>query len=372
VVVRLAQSSLASGVDQLVASFALRRSQRSRARSRSESLTHAERMEALVALHERHAGPRFTTPPEVFFGQAGEPGPWRRTPVRSIRGGEIVDVRWRSGYALLAAEPDVRARYRRRRENEHAHARLWLHRDRPRPTAVLIHGYLGGTYAVEERAWPVRWMFDRLGLDLAIPALPFHGPRGTPRRRPLFPSSDPRINVEGFRQAIWDLVTLRRALMERGAPAVGVMGMSLGGYTSALATTADPELAFAVPIIPLASVADFARDGGRLVGTPREQREQHAALERAHAPVSPLARPARLGGERVRVVAGEADRITPLSHAERLADHLEAPLHVFHGGHLVQLGRDEGFREAARMLRDLGLLEPRAARERPGPSGFPP
>jgi dienelactone hydrolase len=362
VVVRFAQASLASSVDRLVATFALHRAMRSRADADTEALPHAERMEALAALHERHRDPRFSAAPEVFFGRAGEAGPWVRSPIRSIPGGQIVDVRWRSGYAVLAPEPEVRERYLRRHENHQAHARLYLHHDRPRPTALLIHGYLGGTYAVEERAWPVRWMFEKLGLDVAIPVLPFHGPRGTPRRLPLFPSSDPRINVEAFRQAIWDLVSLRRALMERGCPAVGVMGMSLGGYTSALATTADPELAFAVPIIPLASVADAARDGGRLVGTPEEQREQHAALERAHRPVSPLARPGRLGAERLRVVAGEADRITPLPHAERLAAHLGAPLHVFRGGHLVQLGRDEGFREAARMLRDLGLLARRRGR----------
>jgi pimeloyl-ACP methyl ester carboxylesterase len=59
------------------------------------------------------------------------------------------------------------------------------------------------------------------------------------------------------------------------------------------------------------------------------------------------------------ILAGEADRITPASHAERLAAHFGAPVRVFPGGHLLQFGRAEGFREVARMLRDLELLQPR-------------
>ncbi len=357
-VVRSAQA-LASGVDAFFAAVALGRSRRSRLRSRAESLGHRERLEALEAIARRHAEPAVTAPPEVLFGEAGEAGPWEEQHVRALRGGDVVDGRWRSGYEVLAREPEVRRRYLAATTNQWAHARLFVHRDRRRPTVVLIHGYLGGAYAVEERAFPVRWMYERLGLDVALFVLPFHGPRNLRGKRPLFPASDPRLNVEGFRQAIWDLVSLRRALVSRGAPAVGVIGMSLGGYTSALAVTADEGLAFGAPMIPLASIADFARDGGRLVGSAEEQRVQHAALEEAHRPVSPLARPGKLEGKRLRIVAGEADRITPAAHAQRLAAHLGAPMSIFPGGHLLQFGRAEGFRDIARMLRDLDLLERR-------------
>jgi dienelactone hydrolase len=357
-VVRIARASLASKVDEIFGAIALGRSERSRSRSRAESLGHRERMDALERIVRDQEDARFRAPPEELFGDAGEAGAWEERRVRALRGGEVVDVRWRSGYAPISREATVLDRYRSRPENGVAHARLFLHRE-PRPAVLLVHGYLGGNFAVEERAWPVRWMFERLGLDLAIPVLPSHGPRNTRGRRPLFPSSDPRVNVEGFRHAIWDLMTLRRALARRGAPAVGVMGMSLGGYTSALMMTVDPDLAFGVPMIPLASIADFAREGGRLVGTSEERAAQHAAIEAAHRPVSPLARPARLAPERMRILAGEADRITPASHAKRLSEHFGARLFAFPGGHLLQFGRSEGFREVARMLGELGLLPPR-------------
>ncbi|MGE0791747.1 MAG: alpha/beta hydrolase [Sandaracinaceae bacterium] len=352
----LAQVALAAGFDRIVGAVALGRSERSRRASRAESLSHAERMEALRAIAARHDAPAWRAPPHVFF-DAGRAEPWERLARKVEADREIWDVRWRSEYAPLGDEASLRQRLASRPENGWAHARLWLHSDRPRPTAILLHGYLGGSYAVEERAWPVRWMFEKLGLDLAIPVLPHHGPRSPAFKRPMFPSSDPRVTIEGFRQAIWELMVLRARLAERGSPAVGVMGMSLGGYTSALALTADPNLAFGVPFIPLASIADFARDAGRLVGLPAQRREQHAALERAHAPVSPLARELVVDPDRILVVAGRGDRITPMSHAQRLAERFGAPLHTFDGGHLLQLGRADGFREVARLLRDRGLLE---------------
>jgi pimeloyl-ACP methyl ester carboxylesterase len=63
--------------------------------------------------------------------------------------------------------------------------------------------------------------------------------------------------------------------------------------------------------------------------------------------------------DRLLVVAGEADRITPFAHAERLADHFGARLERFVGGHLLQLGRSEAFRAVGRMLGEAGLLAPR-------------
>jgi pimeloyl-ACP methyl ester carboxylesterase len=353
--IRTVGGGVAASFDRAVHAFALSRSARGRARSRSESLGPRERQEALELLCDHYGRREWLVHPETFFPRL-RPDAVRHRPVRSLgRRGEVVDLSWASPYAPI--NPDVAERYLRYGANGTAHVRLLLHRDRPRPTVVLIHGYLGGTHALEERAWPIRWMFRR-GLDVALFVLPFHGPRAAgPWRRPPFPGSDPRVTVEGFRQAIGDLSGLVDWLEDRGAPCVGAMGMSLGGYTTALAATVEPRLRFAVPFIPLASIADFAMEGGRLVGTAVERERQHALLEGVYAVVSPLSRPALVPPDGRLVVAGRADRITPIAHAERLARHMEAPLEVFHGGHLLQLGRGRGFRAMGRMLGRLGLLE---------------
>ena len=277
-------------------------------------------------------------------------------PVRQNGSVQVVDASWPSGFTPYLEA--VSERYLRYAENQVAASRLFLHRE-PKPVAVLVHGYLGGQYHVEQRAWPVQWL-TRIGLDVALFVLPFHGVRGRVGKRvPPFPGSDPRVTNEGFRQAMLDLRNLIHWLLARGHREVGVMGMSLGGYTSALAATLEPQLAFAIPLIPLTSLADFARDQGRLGSQPEHQHAQHRALDAVHHVVSPLHRPPLIATERILIVGAEADRITPLSHAQRLQWHFKAPLHTWHGGHLLQFGRSEQFRRIGRMLGELGLTHPR-------------
>jgi pimeloyl-ACP methyl ester carboxylesterase len=348
---RFAMGRTAAVFDRAATLAAHAQSARARKRNLSESLPHEERLRLLGLL-----APQYPSDGERFFR---EPRPIHvdERQVKQLLGGRVVDLAWTSDYEPY--NPDVAERYLRYRDNHIAAARLFLH-DEPRPVAVLIHGYLGGQYAVEQRVWPVDWL-HRIGLDVALFVLPFHGVRGDARRRrpPPFPGSDPRVSNEGFRQAMGDLRDLFRWFGERGHPAVGAIGMSLGGYTTALLATVEPELAFGVPMIPLASLADFARDHGRLGTTPMEQRAQHRALDAVHRVVSPLHRKPLLPPERLLVIGAEADRITPLSHARRIARHFDAPLETWHGGHLLQLGRADKFRRIARMLGELGLTEPR-------------
>jgi pimeloyl-ACP methyl ester carboxylesterase len=328
------------------------RSARSRARSSTESLSHAERMRALRAIVEQYDRPEHFEPDGAF-----NPAPRAIAPtverVRSLRGGEVVDLYWPSGFQLHSA--DVADRYLRYEANHIAAARLFLHADRPRPAVMLVHGYRAGQWSIEERVWPVEWLFDN-GLDVALPVLPFHAVRAPRSGAPLFPGSDPRVTNEGFRQAVLDLRTLARHLRERGAPSVGVMGMSLGGYTTALLATVERGLSIAVPIIPLASIALHARRLGRLTGTADEQGAQYEMLDAAHRAVSPLVRRPLISPARTLVVAAEADRITPIEHARRLAQHFGAPLFVFHGGHILQFGRAGAFRAVGKLLGQLGLF----------------
>jgi len=126
-----------------------------------------------------------------------------------------------------------------------------------------------------------------------------------------------------------------------------------------LLATLDARIAFAVPIIPLASIAEVARASGRFVGTPEEQRLQFEGLDAVHRCVSPLARPSLVSADRMLVLAADGDKITPVEHARKLAEHFGAPLETFHGGHLLQFGRADAFRAAGRLLGRLGLLSRR-------------
>ena len=240
------------------------------------------------------------------------PAPQQVSPrLRRVRepswGGECIELSWKSTFApFYTAGPRD---YRATGPNATAYARLYAG-PAPRPAIILVHGYMSGQWAFEERAWPIRWL-SRHGLDVALTVLPFHGIRARPGGgAPPFPGGDPILTNEGFRQVVADLRALVAILRDRGSPSVGVMGMSLGGYSTALLATLERDLSFAIPLITLASVADFARDQGRL-GTGERASLQHAALEAANRVVSPLARPCLLPKDRVLIVAAEADRVTP-------------------------------------------------------------
>jgi pimeloyl-ACP methyl ester carboxylesterase len=342
--------SAASAVDRAFVT-AMQLSNR-RVRARAESLSHAERIEWLAWIQKAYGGPELFADGAAFFPP---PGPVEPT-VRRVRelewGGECVEASWPSAFRPFDAR--VGERYLAHVPNRTAYARIYGGGG-ARPAVIAVHGYLGGHWAIEERAWPIRSM-NRWGLDVALVVLPFHGVRARPGSgAPPFPGGDPRVTNEGFRQVVADLRSLASILRARGAASVGVAGMSLGGYSTALFATIEPDLAFAAPLIPLASVADFARDQGRL-GTGENAVLQHQALEAANRVVSPLARPSLVPRERVLIAAAAADRVTPIAHAERLAAHFGVPLLRAHGGHLVQTWRATAFRALKAMLRRNGTL----------------
>jgi dienelactone hydrolase len=387
-------SQLARGLDRALAGTALNPPHRLRQRSRAESLDHAARMRGLSAIASFYDRPEFLTRENALL-----PRPLPIAPqvvrVRAYgKTGEVLDLHWPSAFeplwsttALLAnidqlsaeervtlgwtadssngsvavarglgldQSAELREKYLRASANQTARARWFRHAGTGHPCVVLIHGYMTGTYAIEERMWPVKRLFQS-GLDVVMTVLPFHGARRSEARGywpPAFPSSDPRFTIEGFRQMVLDHRALFDYLLQGRVSSLGVMGMSLGGYGAALLATLESSLQFAVLFVPLAAIEEFAHRHGRMVGSDADQAAQRDALRRAQRPISPFARPSLVPGERVIVVAGEADQVTGLVDAKRLADHFGAELSLFHGGHLLHAGREQAFAPVWRLLRD--------------------
>ena len=296
--------------------------------------------------------------PSPFF-----PAPAAARPTLAARGDgplgtQVVDLTFRSDYVPFL--PAARDRYLASVENQTAHARWWTS-DRGRPAIVLLHGWGGGNPWMTERTFAVGYWL-RHGWDVAAFALPFHGPRATGGGLPNFPSPNPLRTNEGFGQAIYDLRALAELLRARGAPAVGAMGMSLGGYTTALwASVAGPGevggIDFAVAMIPAVSMAHLMWRHGE--SSPARRRAAKAGIDAelladAFAVHAPMTRPARVPEAARFVIAGRGDRITPPDQAEALAAHWGVPVRWFSGGHLAQLGRGEVLRDVRRALGELG------------------
>ncbi len=276
-------------------------------------------------------------------------------------GTQVVDLEFASDYQPFL--PAARDAYLAVRENFTAHARWWTS-ERGRPTIVMLHGWGGGNHWVTERTFAVPYWL-RHGYDVVSFQLPFHGARapkvkGIVQSGALFPSPNPLRTNEAFGHAIYDLRALAMFLRARGASAVGAIGMSLGGYTAALWATIHGagKLEFAVAMIPAVSMARLMWRHGE--SSPVRKRAMNAGIDEdlladAFAIHSPALRPVALPRDRLFVIAGRGDRITPSDHAEELARHWNVDIRWFEGGHLAQVGSREAVRDVRRALGALEL-----------------
>jgi pimeloyl-ACP methyl ester carboxylesterase len=308
----------------------------------------------LEDLAARYGAERHFADPDTFFRPP--PLPQVRATHRGDRpGGALVDLAWTSSFRPFL--PEYEAEHAEHVENLSGHAR-WYRSARPRPVVICLHGWGGGAFAFEARAFPVGY-YQRLGLDPILFTLPFHG-RRTPagqRAGQAFPSPHVVRTNESFAQAIHDLRALGRWLREQDVPQIGVTGMSLGGYTTALLAALEPELAFAAPIIPAVSMSSLMWRHGE--NSPARKRAvaagaSEALLAAAFRVHAPLHRPCLVPKHRRIIIAAHGDRITPPDQAEALWRHWERPpLHWFPGGHLAQVGRADAFRAFGRFVREL-------------------
>ncbi|MCP5067188.1 MAG: hypothetical protein GY946_11535 [bacterium] len=252
-------------------------------------------------------------------------------------------------------DPEVRDRYLAIEPNRTSHVHLWRHSDRPRPTVICLHGYGMGRIAWDARAFDLPLLHRELGLDVAIPTLPLHGPRALGRRSGAgFLDGHPLQTNAAFGQAIWELRRLSGWLRQQGAPLVGVYGMSLGGYLAALWASLDSDLACAVPSIPLVALHDLIERDQR----PMERRALEASgisvdlMREVWAPHSPLVHSPRVERDASLILAARADRICPPSQAHALWEHWDRPsIHWTPGSHLVPIGRHQTRERLAEHLR---------------------
>jgi pimeloyl-ACP methyl ester carboxylesterase len=314
----------------------------------------ARELAGRLGYYEQIAAEYAAIDPAEFYAKPPPIRAVRERVVRRTSHGEIVAMAWPSGY-----EPrlrSARAGFLSHQENAIVHVHHRRHR-RPAATIICIPGYRSSSVILEESAWRAKWLFD-LGLDVVTYTLPFHGPRAPrrPARAPIFPSQGniARTN-EGFGQVAWELRGLVHWLRRRGAPAVGLAGMSMGGYAASLLATVEPDLDFVVAFTPLADITDAVVAHEAMRGLPIDP-ALAAASRRALAIHQPLCRDPILRGDRIAVVGAENDRVTGRAHAERLARHFAAQLTLFPGAHIVQIGRGTGFTAIRDLLMRSGVL----------------
>jgi len=276
--------------------------------------------------------------------------------------GKYRHLRYESEYEPHPGEPG-RARWLGYAANRTAHARLFEHPGEARPWLVCVPGYRMGHAAVDFAAFQARWLHLHLGLNVAIPVIPLHGPRRVGRRGgDGFFTGDFLDTVHAQTQAIWDVRQLIGWLRTRGARSVGVYGVSLGGYTAALLASLERDLSCVIAGIPAADflrlmqahAPPFVSWAAERIGLSFEK------IERVLSVISPLALEPRIPHERRFLYAGLADRLASPDHARDLWRHWGRPhLTWYSGSHVSFLWESDVRALLKRALSACGLLSPR-------------
>ena len=255
--------------------------------------------------------------------------------------GQVYDrISWDSRFAPHPGEPGS-VRWQGLAPNSVATAAVLRHDDATRPWVVGVHGFCMGYPFMDFPGLQATRLHHKLGMNVALPALPLHGPRRVTRiSGEPFLSFDMMNAVHGLTQAVWDIRRLISWIRGQGGTSISLYGVSLGAYTVALLAGIEDGLDGVVAGIP---VVDFP---GLFHGhSPRhirvraiEHRIMGGTAEDVYRVVSPLAFAPRVAADRRYIFAGYGDRLATPAQARRLAEHWgDPPVSWYAGNHIGYL-----------------------------------
>lgn len=253
---------------------------------------------------------------------------------KGVDGGIFEQLQWRSVYQADSGISPA--------NNDKVVAWHWRHGDVVRPTIVLVHGFLAPWWEVNEYYLGIRFLYD-LGCDVVLKTLPHHGPRARSAKRVsgmgFFSRGVDALN-HAVVQSTYDIRTLVDVLQQRGVEKIGLSGVSLGGYTTALMAGLEERFYFAMPLVPLISIPDAMMEWKPLdlilKTFMRRYDVNMPELRNTMAFHSPLARPALLSPDRLLIIAGMGDCMASPRHSETLQQHWSnCALHWHAGAHAL-------------------------------------
>ena len=310
-----------------------------------------------------YANPDFITKPQTFFLK-----PERTEPVirpadpmaLPIHDAIYEDIIFPSEFAPL--NPHYHAGDIFPMPQQASYARYIRHKSGDRPTIIVVHGYVLDGYDFNARLFEVAKFF-RLGFNVLMYTMPYHGPRKAPGARfsgDGFMFFDVARIAENVRWSIHDLTRYVDFLESRSKQPIGMMGFSLGGFHTALMASLDKRLAFAIPVVPVITlfnvILQWQPSAAVIKGFLKLLSLNIDEINKLLLPVSPLARPPAIDHERLLIIAGTADRMAHPDHAHSLWHHWKhSKIYWFPGNHLVHFEKTHYMRQVVSFLRGLRL-----------------
>ena len=268
-----------------------------------------------------------------------DPPPLKRPRVtRETAGGlHFEHMTVRSGYEPHRDEPG-RERWLGYEANREAHAWILRHDGAPRPWLICANGYRTGTPLVDFSAFDARRLHLEYGLNLAFPIAPLHGPRAEGRSGDRVFYGGAMNTVHTAAQAIWDIRRLKSWIEATQNPvAIGMSGISLGGYFTALLACFESDLAVVIAGVPEPDlVRGSRRSVERLLPPFYEQWGlSWRSLTRLNRVVSPLHLEPLVPPEARYIFGGLVDRWVRPSNVKALWEHWDEPeICWYQGSHL--------------------------------------
>lgn len=256
-----------------------------------------------------------------------------------VRGEDCEIMQFASEFEPAAGLPG-RDRWLSYTENHTAHA-LLLRRDEPAPWLVCVHGFGMGNLEKDFRTLRTAHIHHDAGVNVALFTLPVHGPRapgGFNGEKFFGISALDFIHAET--QAIWDLRRLIGWIRQQGATQVGVYGLSLGAYTSAVLSSIEDNLACVIAGVPPTDMVAHreylsSSQDRRLAAIAGVDIERERAV---YSVVAPLDLSPRVPHSGRFIFAATGDQFVPVEQVHALWQHWEQPrISWCTGGHVSAL-----------------------------------
>ena len=298
------------------------------------SATTLERIDReLLAAQEFYGDRGWLDNSEGFFAA---PPPLTDVTVKRVNsmGRSYERITFDSEYEPRAGEPG-RERWLTYTSNNREYALMLRHR-RPRPWLICVHGAEMGRAAIDLALFHAWHLYRDLDLNVVLPVLPMHGPRG--RGLPkgaAYPSEDVLNDVHGTAQAVWDIRRLLSWIRaQQPDAAIGLNGISLGGLISSLVASLDDGLTCAVLGVPAIDLVGLVGRHAGLGGHAALRHTMNSAKPIGRM-ISPLALTPRVPMPGRFIYAGIADRLVhPRDQVTRLWEHWGKPkIQWYPGGH---------------------------------------
>ena len=252
-------------------------------------------------------------------------------------GGRFERLTYESGFLPRLEEPGAE-RWIDYDPNHTAYANVFRHDGGPRPWVIAVHGFCMGSPLMDARGLHVKRLYRDLGMNVALPVLPLHGPRKVTRLSGEALLSFQFMNaVHGLSQAIWDIRRLISWVRAQEPTAVSLYGVSLGGNIVSLLSGIEDGLDGVVAGIPVSDFPDLY--GKHSPADVRQLAVDHGIMDgtadEVFKVVSPFSFDTTVPHDRRFIYAGYADRLALPEQAHRLWQHWDEPSISWYAGNHV-------------------------------------